>query len=138
MLNRKSFYIIIMVIGISLIATSILFRGEELKTIYGVILGIGVGLFGISAGKLVMKYLEAKNPKMGKQNEIEFKDERNTVIRNRAKSKAADITQWFILGIGYITIIISAPLWVTIVTVSVFLLYTILWIFFTIKYQKIM
>lgn len=35
---------------------------------------------------------EAKNPTLAKQNEIEFKDERNMQIRYRAKAKAADIT----------------------------------------------
>jgi len=38
--------------------------------------------------------------------------------------------------IVYITIIISAPLWVTLVVVAVFLAYTIIAMYFMNKYQK--
>lgn len=136
MLKKKKFYMVTLIIGIVLIGVSYLFKGEDLKSISGVLIGIGSGLFGMSIANILMKNLEQKNPNMMKQNEIEFKDERNTIIRYRAKAKAADIIQWFIMGIAYLTIIINAPLWVTLATVCVFLLYNILGVYFMTKYQK--
>ncbi len=136
MLKKKSVYVITLILGIILICASFLFKGDELKTVSGVLIGIGTGLFGMSLANLYMKHFEKKNPEVMKQNEIEFKDERNTVIRNKAKAMAGDITQWFIMAIAYVTIIINAPLWVTLATVCVFILYNILGVYFMKKYQK--
>ena len=70
------------------------------------------------------------------RNEIEFSDERNTMIRNKAKAKVGDIIQWLIMGIAYITIVIDAPLWVTLVVIGVFLLKNELEVYFMNKFQK--
>jgi len=138
MLRKKSFYIITLLIGIGLIGIALCFRmfPEFPKSIGGVCIGVGAGLSGMSISNLHMKRLEKKRPEIVKQNEIEYSDERNTVIRNKAKAKAGDIIQWFIMGIAYVTILIEASLWVTLVVVSVFLLKTILEIYFMDKYQK--
>ena len=58
------------------------------------------------------------------------------MIRNKAKAKVGDITQWLIMGIAYITIVIDAPLWVTLVVVGVFLLKNALEVYFMNKFQK--
>ena len=136
MLKKKSAYIVIVIIGVVLISFSFLFRGEELKTISGVMIGIGAALLGTGIAKLWMKNFEEKNPDIMKDNEIEFKDERNTLIRYRAKAQAGDIIQWFIMGMAYLLIIIDAPLWVILITVGGFLLYNILSLYFMSKYQK--
>ncbi|GMQ57744.1 hypothetical protein AN1V17_21390 [Vallitalea sediminicola] len=136
MLKKKLFYIVTLILGIILIGVSFFFKGEELKSISGMCMGIGSGLFGMSVANIFMKNLEQKNPEKMKLNEIEFKDERNTMIRYRAKAKAGDISQWFIMGIAYLTIIINAPLWVTLATVCVFLLYNVIGVYLMAKYQK--
>ncbi len=118
MLKKKSFYIATLVLAICLIVVSPFLRGEELKSISGICIGIGAGLLGMSIANLLMKRMEENNPEMMKQSEIEFKDERNTLIRYKAKAKTADIIQWCIMGVAYITILINAPLWVTLVTVA--------------------
>ncbi|SDH99857.1 hypothetical protein SAMN05443529_1241, partial [Desulfosporosinus hippei DSM 8344] len=71
-----------------------------------------------------------------KQLEIEFNDERNKIIQNRAKASAADITQWFIIGLAYVMILFDYPLWLFGITVGIFLLYYLISIFFAVKYQK--
>lgn len=58
------------------------------------------------------------------------------MIRNKAKAKVGDIIQWLIMGIAYITIVIDAPLWVTLVVVGVFLLKNVLEVYFMNKFQK--
>lgn len=136
MLKKKSFYLFTMIIGICLIGVSLFLRSEELKSISGVFIGIGAGLFGVSIVNLYMKKLEENNPDIKKQNQIDLKDERNITIQNRAKAKAGDITQWLIMGIAYITILIEAQLWVTLVVVGVFLMYNFLGLYFTNKYQQ--
>ena len=120
MLKKKSFYIMTLIIGIVLFCSSFLLRGEELKTISGILIGIGAGLIGMSIVNLWMKGFEEKNPELVKENEIEFKDERNVMIRYRAKAKAGDIIQWFIMGI----------------TVGGFVLYHIICLYYMNKYQK--
>ena len=84
MLKKKSFYIMTLIIGIVLFCSSFLLRGEELKTISGILIGIGAGLIGMSIVNLWMKGFEEKNPELVKENEIEFKDERKVQLRNRA------------------------------------------------------
>lgn len=136
MKKKRSVYIALLLIGICCIAASLFFKEEVVKTVSGVLFGVGAGLLGMSISGLYMKHLESKNPGLEKQNEIEYRDERNTMIRNRAKAEAGDITQWLIIAISYITIIISAPLWVTLAVVAVFLAYNIIALYLMNKYQK--
>lgn len=133
---KRSFYFATLITGICCIIASLFFKSEEVKLISGLLIGIGAGLSGMSVANLVMKHLERKNPELEKQAEIEYKDERNTMIRNRAKAKAGNITQWLIMGIAYITIIVSTPLWVTLTVIVVFLIYNAIVIYLMNKYQK--
>ncbi len=136
MLKKTSIYIIMLVVGICLLASGIFFQELVQKSVQGVLLGLGAGLIGMNIANLYAKHIDKKNPQMAKRKEIEIKDERNTIIRNQAKAKAADITQWFVIGIAFITVLLNAPLWLTLVIVMVFLLYYILGIYYTSKYQK--
>ena len=136
MLKKKSYYICFLIIGLALLAASCFFRGEEVKAVAGILLGIGAGLVGMSFANLYMKHYEDKHPEIKKQNEIDYKDERNASIRNKAKAKAGDIIQWLIIGMVYILIIIDAPLWVSLIPVGIFLLYHILGTYYMSKYQK--
>ncbi|MNN71685.1 hypothetical protein D3C81_1876440 [compost metagenome] len=77
-----------------------------------------------------------RNPDIEKQAAIDYHDERNMIIRNQAKAKAGDLTQWLIMAIAYITILISAPLWVTLAVVIVFLIYHFMSSYLIFKYQK--
>lgn len=138
MLRKKSFYIITLLVGVVLLGAALYFRmfPEFPKSVGGVCIGIGAGLFGMSVSNLYMKRLEKTDPEIVKQNEIEYADERNTMIRNKAKAKVGDIIQWFIMGIAYVTILIGTSLWVTLTVVGVFLLKYLLEIYFTSKYQN--
>jgi len=49
-----------------------------------------------------------------------------------------DIIQWFIMGIAYLTILIDAPLWVTLVVVGVFVLKNLLEIYYINKFKGIL
>ncbi|RDU23904.1 hypothetical protein [Anaerosacchariphilus polymeriproducens] len=138
MLKKKSVYVIQILIGVCLIGVALAFRvwGGGYKNLEGVCIGIGAGLFGIGISNFFKREFENKNPDLRRKNEIEYKDERNTMIRNRAKARAADIIQWCILGLAYITILINAAIWVTLVTTLVFLVYHILTIYFMNRFSK--
>lgn len=136
MFKKTSFYVVLLIIGIVLACCGIYIPGEELKAVKGILLGLGAGIFGASIAKIYMIQYFKKNPEAMKQNEIDLTDERNTIIRYRAKAKAGDITQWLIILVAIVTILIDAPLWLTLSLVVVYLLYTILGIYFTGKYNK--
>lgn len=136
MKRKTAFYAAMLIIGICCTAASFFFNDEEAKPIAGILIGVGLGFIGLSISNLIMKHMERKNPELEKQAKIDYNDERNTIIRNRAKAKAGDITQWLIMGIAYITILISAPLWVTLAVVIVFLFYNVLGLYLMNKYQK--
>ena len=136
MVKKTSFYVFKLLLGIGLIVTGFLFRAEEVKNIAGVLIGIGMSLFGSSLYYLSMKHFQQKHPEIKKQNEIYFNDERNKMIQNKAKARAADISQWFILGLAYVMLLFDYPLWLFGITVGIFLLYYLISIYFAVKYQK--
>lgn len=136
-MNKKvTFYTAMLFLGIISIIISLLIHNEEYKAISGLLIGIGAGFVGMSIANLILVHIEKKHPESKRQSDIELKDERNVLIRCRAKAKAGDITQWLIIGIAYITILISASLWVTLAVVLVFLIYHILGLYFISKYQR--
>ncbi|MCH4239530.1 MAG: hypothetical protein LKF71_04595 [Oscillospiraceae bacterium] len=138
MLRKKSFYVITLLVGIALLGAALVFRmfPEAPKSVGGMCIGIGAGLFGMSVANLYMKRLEKTDPKIVKKKQIEYTDERNTMIRNAAKAKAGDIIQWFIMGIAYLTILIGTPLWITLTVIGVFVLKCFLEAYFASKYQN--
>ena len=133
-MQRKSmFYISGIIISVIMI---ILSQFVELNSHSGILLGTGAGVIGASIAKLYSINLEKKNPDMIKENEIELKDERNILIRQRAKAKSADIIQWLIMLIAYLEIFVNAPLWIILVTIGIFVLYNIIQIYYINKFNK--
>lgn len=136
-MNNKIVTILLLILGVALMLISIFFlSNESAKVLQGTCLGLGAGLLCFSASNMVLQNWYKKHPKEMKQAEVDFNDERNRLIRNRAKAKCADILQWLVMGVAWITILANFPLWVTLLLVGVFLLKTILELYFTMKYEK--
>ena len=133
MQKKSTFYIMAITISVLMI---ILSQFVELNSHSGILLGTGAGVIGASIAKLYTINLEKKNPDMIKENEIELQDERNVLIRQRAKAKSADITQWLIMIIAYLEIFVNAPLWIILLTVGIFVLYNIIQIYYINKFNK--
>jgi len=127
MQKKSTFYITALSISIIMIIGSLF---VELNSLSGLLLGTGSGFFGANIAKLYFINLEKKNPDIIKENEIELKDERNILIRQKAKAKSADIIQWLIMLIAYLTIFVNAPLWITLLIVGIFVLYNIIQIYY--------
>lgn len=133
MQKKSTFYVMAITISVIMI---ILSQFVELNSHSGILLGTGAGVIGASIAKLYSINLEKKNPDMIKENEIELQDERNVLIRQRAKAKSADITQWLIMIIAYLEIFVNAPLWIILLTVGIFVLYNIIQIYYINKFNK--
>ena len=133
MRKKSTFYVMAITISVIMI---ILSQFVELNSHSGILLGTGAGVIGASIAKLYFISLEKKNPDMIKENEIELQDERNVLIRQRAKAKSADITQWLIMIIAYLEIFVNAPLWIILLTVGIFVLYNIIQIYYINKFNK--
>ena len=133
MQKKSMFYVMAITISVIMI---ILSQFVELNSHSGILLGTGAGVFGANIAKLYFISLEKKNPDIIKENEIELKDERNVLIRQRAKAKSADITQWLIMIIAYLEIFVNAPLWIILLTVGIFVLYNIIQIYYINKFNK--
>ena len=133
MQKKSTFYVMAITISVIMI---ILSQFVELNSHSGILLGTGAGVIGASIAKLYFISLEKKNPDMIKENEIELQDERNVLIRQRAKAKSADITQWLIMLIAYLEIFVNAPLWIILLTVGIFVLYNIIQIYYINKFNK--
>lgn len=140
MLNKKK-NIILVVIGIvlaivGLICTINVESGGITSRVSTLISSLGFGLIGGGLGSLhKIKRIE-KIPGKSKQIEIEYNDERNELIRDKANAKAGDITNWFVLLIAYICIIMGYPNWLIFLVLGVFLLKYILWIVLIRKYNE--
>jgi cytochrome c-type biogenesis protein CcmH/NrfG len=106
------------------------------KAVGGIMIGVGASLLSVSAVKLYQLRFDRKNPELAKQSQVEERDERNAMIRSRAKARAGDITQWAIMGAAYVAILMNASLWVTLSAVGCFVLYNILCFCLTVHYQK--
>ena len=133
MQKKSMFYISAIIISVIMI---ILSQFVELNSHSGILLGTGAGVFGANIAKLYFISLEKKNPDIIKENEIELKDERNVLILQKAKAKSADITQWLIMLVAYLEILVNAPLWITLVTIGIFVLYNIIQIYYVNKFNK--
>lgn len=133
MQKKSTFYVMAIITSIIMI---ILSQFVELNSHSGILLGTGAGVIGASIAKLYFINLEKKNPDIAKENEIELQDERNILILQRAKAKSADIIQWLIMLIAYLEIFVNAPLWIILLTISVFVLYNIIQAYYINKFNK--
>jgi hypothetical protein len=129
--NRKNVvYSIVLAAGILGVAAGFLHQ------VSGMLIGAGAGLVGMSLSNLLMIRMERKNPALTKQAEIERRDERNRMLRDRAKAAAGEVLRWTVISTAYIAILLGAPLWVTLAIVGLFLLYCVVYLCLLNKYQK--
>jgi len=136
MKNKKILFIGLGLLGLVMIATSIFFESQLSDNISGIMLGLGSGLVGLTAANFYMMRRRQVSPDLVKQEEIEFKDERNTLIRYRAKALAGDILQWTIMILAFFCILTNQSLWMTLLAVGLFLSYNVWGLYFMWKFQK--
>lgn len=111
--------------------------GGNMRNMSGVLLMVGCFLFSICLNRLSRLSYEKEFPDLVREEEIEYQDERNTQIRNRAKAKSADIIQWVILfTAGLVFVIPDCPWWLVAVLLGIYFLRSGIEWYYTEKYRK--
>ena len=134
---NKNVYLIMGIAGcaIALIAKYALDTSTE-KTLSAVLIGIGTGLLGFGIAKWLVALWGEKNPELMRASEIEMKDERNQMIRNKAQAVSGEILHWLMIAGAWVGILTNAPIWMILIFVGLFILKTVLDFAFMAKYQK--
>lgn len=133
---KEKLYFLLAVAGALSAVLSFVLKDLLPERAVGILCGVGIGLFALGMSQFLALHKLRKNPALEKQEQIERGDERNMAIRRRAKALSGDIIQWLIMAAAWVSIILDAPLWVTLTAVGVFLLKTLLEIFLMIQYDK--
>lgn len=136
MKKKPLLYLIIGIFGLVLIVCAVVLHDKVSNSVDGALMGIGAGLTGIGISMYSFFRWAKKDPARWRQCEIESKDERNIIIRLRAKSAAGDVLQWTVMAAAWAAIFFNAPLWTVLAAVGIFLFKTILEICFMARYQK--
>ena len=134
---KKTFYLVLGIIGcaLALIAKYALDTSTE-KTLSAVLIGIGTALLGFGIAKWLIALWGEKNPDIMRANEVEMKDERNQMIRNRAQAVSGEVLHWLTIAGAWICILTDSPLWIILFFVALFIFKTILDFAFMAHYQK--
>lgn len=136
MKNKSPFYLIIAILGIALIVSAIVLDGRVTDAAGGMLTGVGAGLTGIGISMWQFYRWGKKDPAKWRQYEIESNDERNIVIRLRAKAAAGEVLQWTVMAAAWAAILLNAPLWTILAAIGIFLSKTILELCLMARYQK--
>ncbi len=135
--KRKHFF----AICFALIGITILLVGAfiKIRTYYGfssVLIGIGAGIFGTALGNIIRLRMEAKNPEIGRNLEIEKNDERNTAIRDKAGAMVNRISLQVLSVLVLIFALLRVELAIILCILGIIVLQGILIIFFQNYYSK--
>ncbi len=135
-MKKQTLSILLMALALALLAAALLLHGVVPKAVSGVLIGCGSGLLGAAVSMLAHARLQARHPELKRQEDIEANDERNRLIRWRAQALAGSVTQWLVLALAYVMILLDLPLWLTLVTVLIYACHTAIWLALSGKYQK--
>ena len=80
-------YVLGIIAGLGLFIVPAILEGVESRILGFVCVYAGMGLFGLSLGFLEMYISKRKRPELLRKQKIEAKDERNTIIRDKAGAK---------------------------------------------------
>lgn len=135
-MKKQTQAILLLILALGMLAAALLLHDIVPKTVGGVLIGAGGGLLGAAVSMLAHARLRARNPELKRQEDIEAKDERNRLIRWRAQALAGSIVQWLVLALAYVMILLDLPLWLTLVTVLIFLSHAVISAALSVRYQK--
>lgn len=140
MKNKKSVWVIGLIVGIVVNFIGMMLgieHGGNIRSIYGALLFGGTCLYSLSINRISRISYEREFPNLVEKEKIEYRDERNAAIRNRAKAKSVDIIQWCILFIAALVFLVSdCPIWIVFVLVGLYFLKSGIEWYYTNKYQK--
>ncbi|PKD14584.1 hypothetical protein APC1461_1242 [Bifidobacterium longum] len=110
MKKKTGIYLVIGIVGIALALSARLLLQDSLSDSQsGAMIGIGAGLFGYGIAKWCVALWGAKNPDLMKINEIEEKDERNQLIRNKAQAISGEVLNWLLMAGAWVCVFSTHP-----------------------------
>ena len=139
---KVSRYVFLAVIGFIIFAVGLtlikLLPDAEgiLKTLPYICVGVGSGIFGGNLGTVFRNKAMFKNPQAAKQIEIEQKDERNQVIRNRAKARAYDLMIFVYAAILLAFALMGVDMYIILTLVAVYIFFVFVNVYYITKYHK--
>ena len=107
-----------------------------LKVLPFLCVGIGVSIFGDNLGKGANNYILSKNPIEAKKATIEENDERNTMIKNKAKAKAYNLVQMVLGALILAFALLGVEIYIVITLVGAYLFINLSNVYYLLKYQK--
>lgn len=135
--KKKLLLILGIIAGLFLQFISIYYSStKDLRMASGIGIAIAALLFSACFNKLSRMSREKEFSEAVRQEEIEFHDERNTQIRNRAKARTSDISRWIVIALAYANFLVRGAVWMTLALIGVFILMYILDFCYTEKYQN--
>ncbi len=103
--KKRFFYRLLFYSGILLFIVPIILKphlADDWHKITSASLGLGILLIGFSGYRVTQYDIKKKNPELARIQNIEMKDERNTLIRNKALAKANIV----LIGVIFATIMV--------------------------------
>ena len=101
MRGKTKAYLALSVLGLLFAALAAFWLADSLtRAQTGLAVGIGTWMFGFGIAKFLVGYWEEKRPEALRANEIEAKDERNRMIRERAGAVSGSVLQWAVLAVA--------------------------------------
>lgn len=138
--QKNAKYVILLIIGIVLFAVGLYALKQDLSGSAEILpylaIGIGAGIFGHGVGALANVWTAGKYPEEAKRIEIEEKDERNTAIADKAKSKAFSMTLYVFGALLIAFALMGTDLVIIITLVLAYLFVTAVMVYYLWKYQK--
>lgn len=136
---RYYFYLLI---GLAILAAGAVFAklnrdAQDIMASFPYLLiGIGSGIFGQNLGTIIKLRSYAKHPDQAKLAAIEQNDERNVMLRNKAKASAFDVMIYTFGALMLSYALFNAELYVILSIVGAYLFVIGTEIFFLNKYNK--
>lgn len=133
-----NYFLLILGIGLALVGGLLLINGttKTLSTFSAVCFGIGLGLFGMSFGNIIVMIVNSKNPDMVRKMEREGNDERAVTIRNLAKVRSYDVMSNIFPVLILIFLLINRDLVFILLLVGAYIVRTTFYVIFLSKYSK--
>lgn len=104
-MKNNFMYYVMLICGVALFCIgAFVLKGDDINAISSIFIGVGAGIFGLSAGEIITINLVKKDPNYKKRIDREANDERNVYIANKAKAKAYS---YMIYAFGILTFIYS-------------------------------
>lgn len=110
--------------------------GGFMQVLSYVLIGLGCGAFGHSAGDLLGSKALQSDPELARRIEIETTDERNIALANAAKARAFDRMLYIFGALMVVLVLMQAELAVVLLFVTAYLFIVGSSVYYRCKYEK--